>query len=152
MKAEIKSIKIRPAKATDAAELYKLARQIKEIGGSEEMDHYTLKEIAIWIREKDKMWLVAEAEKKRKKELVGFLFAIFISHDWCMLEGLGIKKSYRHQGIGTLLLLEINKIVRQKKINFIQAFTNIKDRAAQNFWRKHGFKRGETFYWFDREL
>lgn len=152
MEVKKQSIKIRPVKSSDVADLYKLSRHIKEISGSETMDHYTQKEIAAWVREKDKVWLAAEAGQGGKKELVGFLFAIFISHDWCMVEGLGVKKAYRRQGVGTLLLSEINKIGKQRKINFIQAYTNSKDKIAQNFWRKHGFKKGKIFYWFDKKL
>lgn len=136
----------------DARILYKLAGNMKEMTGSSEINGYTLEEIKSWLKKKDKVWLVAEITKSGKKEIAGFLLAMFLSPEWCVIDGVGVKKEYRGKGIGTLLFENLKKICKKKKINYLQTLVDIKNKPAQKFWQNMSFQNGKTFMWLDREL
>jgi ribosomal protein S18 acetylase RimI-like enzyme len=147
-----KAIKIRKARPADAKILYRLSGNMEEMLGSKEMSHYTLKEIRTWIKKEDKLWLVAEIAKGKKVKTIGFLFAMFVSHEWCIIDSIGVKDGYRGMGIGKLIFENLTKICKKRKIHYLQSLVDIKNKPAQKFWQSSGFQKGKTFIWIDREL
>jgi ribosomal protein S18 acetylase RimI-like enzyme len=143
-------MQIRKARLSDARILYKLAGNMEEMIGSKEISGYTLKEIKSWMKKKDKMWLVAEILKGRKKEISGFLLAMFLSDEWCVIDSIGVKKEYRGKGMGKLLFKSLIKICKKKKISYLQTLVDFKNKPAQKFWKNMGFQKGKTFIWLDQ--
>jgi len=143
-------MQIRKARLADARILYKLAGNMEEMTGSSEINGYTPEEIKSWLKKKDKVWLVAETLKGRKKEISGFLLAMFLSDEWCVIDSVEVKKEYRRKGIGTLLFKNLAKICKNKKIGYLQTLVDIKNKPARKFWKNMGFQDGKTFIWLDQ--
>jgi ribosomal protein S18 acetylase RimI-like enzyme len=148
----MKDVIIRKAKISDVEKLYDLVRATPEIGGSDDMFCYSKKEIKTWIQNpKENIWLVAELKTEKRKQIVGLLFAKLMSYDWCMIDGIGVRKNYRNYQLGTKLLQKLEKILKQRKVRFMQAYTDINNKNTHKFWKKNGLKSGKTFIWFDKK-
>jgi ribosomal protein S18 acetylase RimI-like enzyme len=159
MKVITESVKIRLAKVTDISEIYHLSRGVQEVSGtsnckySKEIIFYYKDEIAEMIKDRqDNIWLVAEIKKDKITKISGFLFAKIMSSDWCYLDSIGVKKQFRNRGIGTRLYSELIKVCKKRKISYLQALVDVKNKKGQEFWKNKGFKKGKIFCWIDREL
>jgi ribosomal protein S18 acetylase RimI-like enzyme len=56
-----------------------------------------------------------------------------------------VSKKYRGHGVGTLLMKETEKILKKRKISMIMLEVHVKNKNAQGFYNKLGFK-GHTFH------
>lgn len=97
---------------------------------------------------KDNVLLVAEIDNK----FIGFIYAEIRDGNWCSIDNIAVDKKYQGLGIGTKLLNELYRILRKKKINYIQLLVEKNHKQTQKFWKSKGFKEGKTFIWFDRYL
>lgn len=150
--------KIRLAKLTDMPEIYKLSKNFREISGTNNSRYsdeviYCKDEIAELIKDgKNNIWLVAEILKNKKAEIVGFLFAKLMSSSWCYIDIVGVKKQYRDQGVGTGLYAKLIEVCKKRKVSYLQALVDVKNKGGRQFWKNKGFKKGKTLIWYDREL
>jgi len=87
-----------------------------------------------------------------KKKVVGFLYAKILSYDWCLLDDVAVEANYQHEGIGSELLKEFYKILKQRKIDYVQILEEIHHKQTRKFWKDKGFKEEKTFVWADRML
>ncbi len=141
--------KIREAKLKDLNYIYSLGKEIKELKFCRKMNFHDKIELREFIkRPKDNILLVAVSEKR----VIGFLYAKIISKTWCMLDNLAVDKDYRNKGIGTLLLKEFYKILKKKKIHYLQILEDIHRKKTREFWKKNGFKEEKVFLWADKTL
>lgn len=53
-----------------------------------------------------------------------------------IVEDLVVSESYRRQGIGEMLLAEIERLARNKNMRRLQLLTNMENQAALNFYAK----------------
>lgn len=53
-----------------------------------------------------------------------------------IVEDLVVSKSYRRQGVGEMLLAEIERLARKKNMRRLQLLTNMENQAALNFYAK----------------
>ena len=156
-------MKIRNAKPKDATEIYKLGKEIHELAFSKKFPFHELSEIKEFIKNKEQnIFLVAEEEmknqekknqeKKKEVKIIGFLYAKILSHHaggWCMLDNIAILKKYRKHGIGSLLLQELYKNLKQRKIHYVQILEAHR-KSTRKFWKQKGFKETKTFIWAEK--
>jgi len=95
---------------------------------------------------KDNVLLVSIFDKK----IVGFLYAKIVSKTWCILDNLVVSEEFREQGIGSLLLDKFYKILKNKKINYVQILEDIHHKKTRKFWKEKGFKEERVFIWADK--
>ena len=151
MKPRIK-IKIRHGKLSDVNEIYKLGERISELGFSKKYKFHEKSELKEFIRKpKENIVLVALINK----EIVGFIYARILAHGsggWCMLDNLAVSKKYRKHGIGTELLEELYKILKKRKIHYIQILEDIHKKHTRKFWKDKKFKESHVFIWAEKEI
>lgn len=74
---------------------------------------------------------------KRDNKIVGFA-GIWFSVDDAHITNIVVRKSCRHQGIGSVLLEELIKLAKVK--NSLTLEVNTKNEIAQKLYLKYGFK------------
>lgn len=76
---------------------------------------------------------------KLHNEIVGFA-CIWKAVDDIHITNIVVKKTYRKQGIGSLLLKELIEISNKDNMTSITLEVNAKNLPAQNLYEKYGFK------------
>lgn len=85
---------------------------------------------------------------KNNDEIVGFA-CIWKAVDDIHITNIVVKKIYRKQGIGSLLLKELIEISNKENVNSITLEVNSLNLPAQNLYEKYGFKilgRRKNYY------
>lgn len=142
-------IKIRNAKISDISQVYLIGKGAKELEFSKKMNFHDKSELTEFIlNKKDNIFLVAA----KKEEIIGFLYAKIVSKTWCILDNLVVEKEYRDQGIGSLLLDEFYKNLKNKKISYIQILEDVHHKKTRKFWKDKGFKEEKVFIWADKVI
>jgi len=147
----MKAITIRHAKEDDVSKIYNLGKKINELGFSKKFPFHERSELKEFIKnKKENIFLVAVSD-----EITGFLYARILSkhaRGWCMLDNLAVDGKYRNYGVGTLLLKELYKILRKRKVNYIQVLENINHKKTRKFWKDKGFKETKIFVWAEKTI
>jgi ribosomal protein S18 acetylase RimI-like enzyme len=145
-------IKIRRAQKKDVNNIFNLGNKLKDLlkASKQQKGHFHEKsEFLEFIKKpKNDILLVAEINNK----FMGFICAEIIDKDWCLLDNIAIDKRYWGRGIGTKLINELYKILRKKKVDYIQLLVEKSHIQTQKFWKSKGFKEGKTFVWFDKYI
>lgn len=76
---------------------------------------------------------------KKENEIIGFA-GVIDTVDRLEITNIVVKKSYRKNGIGTILLKEFIKIAKEKGKNEISLEVNSSNLAAIKLYEKNGFK------------
>lgn len=146
------NIAIRRAQKKDIDKIFNLGCRLEDAlkASNQKWEHFHKKsEFFEFIKKPEKnILLVAETEGK----FVGFIYAEIAGKNWCRLDNIAVDKKYQNKKIGTKLLNELYKILRKKKISYIQLLTEIHHKQTKKFWKNKGFKEGKTLVWFDRYL
>ena len=141
-------IKIRIGAFKDVNEVFKIGEQTKELRFSRKMHFHEKREIKTWIKDKKSILLVAESNK----QVIGFLYAILIDKDWCMLDNVSVKKEFRNNGVGTLLIETFNRQMKKMKVTYISALVDRNYKEPHDFWKKQGFQEGTTYIWYGKDI
>lgn len=72
-------------------------------------------------------------------EILGFA-GILINFDVVEIMNIVVKKSYRNQGIGKVLLSELINLAKQTKLNSLVLEVNSKNEVAIKLYKKFEFK------------
>lgn len=134
-------MKIRKAKVSEIEEIKKL------VDSSDEMD--VIKETFTEtyyqrILEKGILFVAVE------KEIIGVCFGTYnLKEKWADLLGLVVKKEFRRKGIGSFLVKEFEKIIKDKNLKTIDLYA---DKFQLNLFRKLKYKQGRTFVAFRKKL
>jgi ribosomal protein S18 acetylase RimI-like enzyme len=141
------SYKIRKAHPKDLEEIYRIGLLEESFAVSSETRFYGKKYLANWLKnQEDSILLVAESQRK----IAGFIFVNIMFNKWAMIENLMVIESMRKQEVGTILLKEVQKRLKKKKINYMASWTRKENRVIQTFLRKHGFIKGYPFIWMEK--
>jgi N-acetylglutamate synthase-like GNAT family acetyltransferase len=142
-------IKIRRGKLKDISQIYNLGKHAKELEFSKKMNFHDKVELKEFVtKTKDNILLVSISNKK----VIGFLYAKIVSRTWCILDNLVVDEKFREEGIGSLLLEDLYKILKNKKVNYIQILEDIHHKKTREFWKKKGFKEEKKFIWADKRI
>jgi N-acetylglutamate synthase-like GNAT family acetyltransferase len=138
---------IRRAKLGDIEDIFCLGKKTKELNFSKKMQFHDKIELKQFIKNsRENILLVATIDNI----IVGFLYAKIVSKTWCILDNLVVDKKNREEGIGSLLIEELYKILKSKKINYVQILEEIHHKKTREFWKKKGFKEEKVFIWADK--
>ena len=84
------------------------------------------------------------------KELVGICFGTYNTKEkWADLLGLVVKKNFRKKGIGSSLIKEFEKIVKNKKLKTIDLYA---DKTQLQLFKKLSYKQGRTYTAFRKKI
>jgi ribosomal protein S18 acetylase RimI-like enzyme len=145
-------VKILPAEKKDLDEILDLGRKFEDSLKASRLKkaHFHEKgEFLEFIKNpEENVFLVAKIGNK----VAGFIYAKVLSHDWCMVDNLAVNERYQNHGIGSMLLENLYKILKNKKISYIQILEEIHHKKTRKFWREKGFREEKVFVWADKWL
>jgi len=143
---------IRHAKLGDTNSIYALGSKFDEnlkASKRRNMHFHEKKEFKEFIKSpKYNILLVALLDNK----VVGFLYAKILSYGWCLLDDVAVEANYQHDGIGSELLKEFYKILKRRKIDYVQILEEIHHKQTRKFWKDKGFREEKTFVWADKVI
>ncbi|WP_213518305.1 GNAT family N-acetyltransferase [Paenibacillus montaniterrae] len=96
--------------------------------------------------------------KDENNQIIGGVLSV-LCWNWLEVDILWIDQTQRHQGHGSKLLMEIERIAREKECTFIKL--NTFSFQAPNFYKKHGYQviaiidnapKGHKHYYLMKEL
>ena len=116
---------------------------------SDEDKFFKRKDLEKWVRNKrDDVLLVAEAEGK----VAGFLLAETSGWGGACIISLAVDEKFRHMHIGTGLMDECMKQLKQSGISFAYLLANTSNLEGIEFWKKKGFKEGYKFVFLSKNI
>lgn len=65
---------------------------------------------------------------------------------------LAIDTSHRKQGLGKALMERAKEILRLRGYNEINILVDERDEELQDYYRKQGYEKGNTYRWMSKEL
>ncbi len=109
--------------------------EIKDILLSDFDDFWSYEVLREELLSDSSLYIVA----KKQNEIIGFA-GIKIIIDESDIMNIVVKKSYRNNGIGSLLLENLILISNKKNLNFINLEVDCKNTIAINLYKKFGFE------------
>lgn len=109
--------------------------KIKDILFSDFDDFWSYEVLKEELLSDSSLYIVA----KKQNEIIGFA-GIKIIIDEADIMNIVVKKSYRNNGIGSLLLENLILISNKKNLNFINLEVDCKNTIAINLYKKFGFE------------
>lgn len=83
-------------------------------------------------------------------KLVGVCFGTYnIKERWADLVGIGVKENFRKKGIGSSLIREFERVVKNKRLKTIDLYA---DKTELNLFKKLSYKQGRTYTAFRKRL
>lgn len=107
-------------------------------------------QLTAWCQSKDDVCIVAECNGV----IVGFsLYAMHIPTKKVTWENLYVVPEMRKSGVGSSLIEEGLKQIKEKGYTYVMACLNAVDKDGfATYLEKFGFKRGHKMLWIDREI
>lgn len=109
--------------------------EIKDVLLSDFDDFWSYEVLSEELLSDSSLYIVA----KKQNEIIGFA-GIKIIIDEADIMNIVVKKSYRNNGIGSLLLENLILISNKKNLNFINLEVDCKNTIAINLYKKFGFE------------
>ncbi|HDN96200.1 MAG TPA: ribosomal-protein-alanine N-acetyltransferase [Thermoplasmatales archaeon] len=113
---------------------YKDLEEVWEIAKEALEENYTMDFLLYLWQINPDGFLVAEKNGK----IVGFILSAKQSKDELRILMLAVKKEYRGQGIGSMLLKEL--LLKFPEVRRIYLEVKVENKKAIKFYKKHGFK------------
>lgn len=111
------------------------SKEIKDVLLSDFDDFWSYEVLREELLSDSSLYIVA----KKQNEIIGFA-GIKIIIDEADIMNIVVKKSYRNNGIGSLLLENLILISNKKILNFINLEVDCKNIVAINLYKKFGFE------------
>jgi [ribosomal protein S18]-alanine N-acetyltransferase len=102
---------------------------------------YSRRELRNYLRFPGAECVVAEDAASRKGldvKISGFCMSAR-QRGWGYIITIDVLNEYRRQGLATLLLDEVERRLREKKVREVALETAVDNHAAIAFWQKHGY-------------
>ena len=139
-------MKIRIAKKEDIEQVWNMGNNVAEFKTAENVVIFWPKEILEnCINKDDILFYVVETENK----IIGFsIVNLNKSLGKAEIENIYILPEYRKNKIGTEILDEILKELKDRKFNNVNCLAD----EAVDFYKRYGFTKGKKFAWMDIAL
>ena len=111
------------------------SEEIKDVLLSDFDDFWSYEVLREELLSDSSLYIIA----KKQNEIIGFA-GIKIIIDEADIMNIVVKKSYRNNGIGSLLLENLILISNKKNLNFINLEVDCKNTIAINLYKKFGFE------------
>jgi len=121
--------------------------------GQNTQEFATGDEIIFWSEEALKNWAVKKDGSmlvaiNQKKEIVGFLLAIFEKGRTATLENIYVGEGFRKQGIASKLLNEFENRATRVGIKTLRSFCHTTNIAMSNLLARHHYSEGILTQWY----
>ena len=143
-------MKFRISKKTDFDFLWKVLTTTPELQSNSDGNTYDKK----WLKEvlntpKDNLVLIAD----ENGEFIGFGIVHYLkSVKQLLVNDLYIVKDYRKRGMASKFMKEFEKDARKKKFRYLTGFVRTNNKKMQNLKEKLGYKKGNSFYFYEKRL
>ena len=141
---------IRRANKADSKEIHFILNntmELRDYGGIEE---YPSRWVNAIIKDKKNNLILVN---NNKNEMRGFLIAHLLnSIKDAILNHLFVKEKYRNKGVAKELMKEYESYLIKNKFYFNLLFANKNNVSAKQFFESRGFKRGEDFSMYYKEM
>jgi predicted N-acetyltransferase YhbS len=148
-RASRRLVKIRRARAADAAPIAALCHQLGYPSSRQDV----ARRLTRLARDQENTVLVAE---NGEGMVVGWVHAgivKWIENDpWVEVGGLVVDKSQRGAGIGERLLRQAERWARSKRVKLVRLRSNIIRKHAHGFYQKRGYEISKTQFAFQKTL
>lgn len=139
-------MKIRIAKKEDVLQVWDIGNNVSEFKTAENVVVFWPKEtLENCINKDDILFYVVETENK----IIGFsIVNLNKSLGKAEIENIYVLPEYRKNKIGTEILDEILKELKDRKFNNVNCLAD----EAEEFYKRYGFTKGKNFAWMDIAL
>ena len=136
-------MKIRIAKNEDVEQVWNIGNNVSEFRTAENVVIFWQKEtLENCINKDDILFYVVETENK----IIGFsIVNLNKSLGKAEIENIYVLPEYRKNKIGTAILDEILRELKNRKYNNVNCLAD----EATEFYEKYGFTKGKDFAWMD---
>jgi ribosomal protein S18 acetylase RimI-like enzyme len=142
-------VTVRRMQENDVNPVYDLSANIKGLAVSEWPRFLEKKEVYSCLNNSSNVLLVAEDDGK----ISGYLMSrIHISTRNAIIENVHVDEQYRRRGVGSSLVGECLKKLKEKGIVKLFGYVKKDDEATIKFLRSLGFKRYYDFPWMKLSL
>lgn len=141
---------IRRGELSDLRILMKFLNETPELQADKEGETYSEDWVKACITDKERdLVLIAEKEE----ETAGFLIAeLWTKKKQSFLSDIYVKEEFRRKGIASKLEKEYEKIIKEMGIKTIITLTLTDNSKMHHFFNKNNYKKGHTFYLYEKEL
>ncbi|MEW5983468.1 MAG: GNAT family N-acetyltransferase [Acidobacteriota bacterium] len=142
------AISVRLARLSDADDIARLTTQL----GYESDAASVAPRLARLLSRPDQQFVVAE----RDGRVVGWAHAVvseYVELDaFVVIGGLVVESTHRRQGIGSLLMREVEEWARKKGYSIVRLWSSVSRTAAHEFYRERGYTQVKTQFSFVKSL
>lgn len=139
-------MKIRPARATDAAEIVRLCEQLGyRTPAAQARRVLASKGSAVLVADLD--GFVAGFAEVRKDEP-----SLISDPSRAELVGLVVDEGFRSGGVGAALVAAAEAWAKGRKLSCLRLRCNVKREAAHRFYERHGYEHVKTSKVYDKRL
>ncbi len=139
-------MKIRTAKKEDIEEIWNIGNNVSEFKTAENVVTFWPKEILENCIDKDDILFYVVATENK---IIGFsIVNLNKSLGKAEIENIYVLPEYRKNKIGTEILNEILKELKDRKYNNVNCLAD----EAVEFYKRYGFTKGKNFAWMDIAL
>lgn len=132
----------------DVSQVIDIANTASELQASKTDEFWTSEQLERWVLSDDIM-LVAEAEGK----VVGFqLTQQHLPTKTGYLSDIAIHEDWRRQGIASRLIEAALSAMKDRSLEYVYGLTKTENAKIHSLLEKHGFARGNAFYWFEKYI
>lgn len=145
-----KQIQIRSMNFRDIDEVYSLGSGEEEFGVVEEGKRFWKRKVLEdWVASDENIAIVADNEE----QLAGFLLATYhpITRKGT-IENTYVKTQYRNLSIASMMYMEAERRLREKKADFVCAFVEANNVKSRKFVERCGFDAGKQYIWMNKFL
>ena|SRR3989344_1556454 len=141
---------IRRANKADSKEIHFILNNTMELRDYEGREEYPSRWVNAIIKDKKNNLILVNNDKN---EMRGFLIAHLLnSIKDAILNHLFVKEKYRNKGVAKELMKEYESYLIKNKFYFNLLFANKNNVSAKQFFESRGFKRGEDFSMYYKEM
>ena len=141
-------MKIRKGKLSDLQEVYKTLNKTLELQGGTGGETYSKEWVKTALTDKEReLFLIAE----EKNKIIGLLSAeLWKNKKYSFFLDIFVEPEYRKKGVASALLKEYEEICKDIGIKKFIALVLITNKRMQNFIEKRNYKRGDKFYFYEK--
>lgn len=144
----MKNLVITTPTLDDIDTLWKWGEENWQLWGDEKYKWFSKKSLRLWLEDpEDDVLLVAKINNK----LIGMCMNQ-VNRDSAFNAGFFVEEKHRSKGIGKMLMDESIKLLKQKGIESLFLLVDIKNTAAEKFYKRENFFKGFGFYMMTKEI
>lgn len=139
---------IRKARINDLNSVWKLLNSAEELRTTKDYT-YSKELVKAYIKNPINFVFVYE-EKGRTAGVING--EIWKDKGFAYIANLAVDKKYRRKGIATQLYNYLEDYCRKLGLKGIYALVKISNKKMQKLTKKAGFRKGDSFYYFEKEI